>query len=374
MSSTKDFDDLHFGALEAVEALRWWMRAGVSDALDDAPHDRFAGGRAEYGDEGGAPAAAGSVRQASPAPSETASRARQSVPAGAPPDMAETSARALADRATDLETLRSIMADFDGCGLKRTATQLVFADGAPGSRVMLVGEAPGAEEDRIGRPFVGRAGQLLDRMLSAIGLDRQSVYIANVVPWRPPAIEPRRRRRRRSVCPSSSARLSLRIRNCWSVLAPPRFARSSASRQGLCARAAHGSIIRARTAARSGRWRCSIPRSCSGSRRTSASPGRICARSQARSKSPPAESSRAADGAAIAPRNGQRPSPATGPTMSCVSRILQGRRLCASIASSLGVFAAGDGASCGRRASLRPSRRNSPVSALSIRLRVSSNP
>jgi DNA polymerase len=78
------------------------------------------------------------------------------------------------------------MADFDGCALKRTATQLVFADGVPGSPVMFVGEAPGRDEDRIGRPFVGRAGQLLDRMLSAIGLDRRQVYIANVVPWRPP--------------------------------------------------------------------------------------------------------------------------------------------------------------------------------------------
>ena len=86
----------------------------------------------------------------------------------------------------DLETLRSVMADFDGCALKRTATQLVFADGVPGSRVMFVGEAPGGDEDRIGRPFVGRAGQLLDRMLNSIGLDRQTVYIANVVPWRPP--------------------------------------------------------------------------------------------------------------------------------------------------------------------------------------------
>ncbi|HLX98790.1 MAG TPA: uracil-DNA glycosylase, partial [Roseiarcus sp.] len=98
----------------------------------------------------------------------------------------ETSARALAQSAGDLETLRSILADFDGCPLKRTATQLVFADGVPGSRVMFVGEAPGADEDRLGRPFVGRAGQLLDRMLGAIGLDRRSVYIANVVPWRPP--------------------------------------------------------------------------------------------------------------------------------------------------------------------------------------------
>ena len=82
------------------------------------------------------------------------------------PETAEISARALAQAATDLEMLRSKMAEFDGCALKRTATQLVFADGLPGSRIMLIGEAPGEGEDRIGRPFVGRAGQLLDRMLS----------------------------------------------------------------------------------------------------------------------------------------------------------------------------------------------------------------
>ncbi len=75
---------------------------------------------------------------------------------------------------------------FDGCSLKGTATQLVFADGNPEGRVMVVGEAPGADEDRQGKPFVGRSGQLFDRMLAAIGLDRSHVYIANIVPWRPP--------------------------------------------------------------------------------------------------------------------------------------------------------------------------------------------
>jgi DNA polymerase len=85
-----------------------------------------------------------------------------------------------------LEDLRQAVERFDGCPLRKTATQLVFSDGVPGSRVMFVGEAPGAEEDRLGRPFVGRAGQLLDRMLAAIGLDRTRVYIANTVPWRPP--------------------------------------------------------------------------------------------------------------------------------------------------------------------------------------------
>ena len=92
----------------------------------------------------------------------------------------------LAASAIDLPGLSAVLERFEGCALRKTATQLVFADGVPGSRVMLVGEGPGADEDRIGRPFVGRAGQLLDRMLGAIDLDRTQVYIANVVPWRPP--------------------------------------------------------------------------------------------------------------------------------------------------------------------------------------------
>ena len=82
--------------------------------------------------------------------------------------------------------MRAALEAFQGCSLKATATQLVFADGAPDASIMLVGEAPGADEDRNGRPFVGRAGKLLDRMLASIGLDRTKVYIANVVPWRPP--------------------------------------------------------------------------------------------------------------------------------------------------------------------------------------------
>ncbi|MFC3267304.1 uracil-DNA glycosylase family protein, partial [Camelimonas abortus] len=95
-------------------------------------------------------------------------------------------AGALARAARTLDELRAAMEQFEGCALKRTAKQLVFADGVANARLMLVGEAPGAEEDRIGRPFVGRSGQLLDRMLAAIGHDRSSVFIANTVPWRPP--------------------------------------------------------------------------------------------------------------------------------------------------------------------------------------------
>ena len=185
MASTKDSTDPLLGPLKAIASLNWWIRVGVTDALDDTPHDRFADSVTGNGDERSASRAPESVRHSSYG-SETRPPAPQDVGGAKPPDAAETSARTLAQAATDLEMLRSVMAEFDGCGLKRTATQLVFADGVPGSRIMFVGEAPGEGEDRIGRPFVGRAGQLLDRMLSTIGLDRQKVYIANVVPWRPP--------------------------------------------------------------------------------------------------------------------------------------------------------------------------------------------
>ena len=95
-------------------------------------------------------------------------------------------AREAAKSAKTLDELRALLTDFEGCALRATATQLVFADGNPDAKVMLVGEAPGYDEDVIGRPFVGRSGKLLDLMMGAIGLDRTKVYIANVVPWRPP--------------------------------------------------------------------------------------------------------------------------------------------------------------------------------------------
>ncbi|MGC2415977.1 MAG: uracil-DNA glycosylase, partial [Stellaceae bacterium] len=99
---------------------------------------------------------------------------------------AAQSARLAAAGATTIEGLGALVASFEGCALKRTATNTVFIDGNSAAPVMIIGEAPGAEEDRVGRPFVGRAGQLLDRMLGAIGLDRTSVQITNVIYWRPP--------------------------------------------------------------------------------------------------------------------------------------------------------------------------------------------
>jgi uracil-DNA glycosylase family 4 len=163
-----------FTAQRAAEALRWWIEAGVDIALDETPHDRFA--------ESAAPPPPKAV----PAPVAPPARSSAAAPAVAPPDEAARSAAEAARAAGTLDELRAALDAFQGCGLRATATRLVFADGAPDARIMLVGEAPGADEDRIGRPFVGRAGQLLDRMLGSIGLDRTQVYIANVVPWRPP--------------------------------------------------------------------------------------------------------------------------------------------------------------------------------------------
>jgi DNA polymerase len=157
---------------EALAVLEWYRTAGVDVAVGDEPVDRFATSAAAPAKRV-LPMAAGTAAASPPAPV---------APLTVNPD--ET--RAIAAAAGSLEALRAAMDAYDGCALKHRATQLVFADGNPESQIMLVGEGPGEQEDRQGKPFVGRAGQLLDRMLAAIGLDRTKVYIANMVPWRPP--------------------------------------------------------------------------------------------------------------------------------------------------------------------------------------------
>ena len=161
------------------QLLAFYLEAGVDCALTDEPVNRLS-------DPDMIPAA----------PRETARRRPPSglhaavIPAAharqLAPEAAIHSAREAARTAPTLEALRALLEKFDGCALKSTATRLVFADGNPQARIMFVGEAPGREEDIEGLPFVGRSGKLLDRMIAAIGLDRTSAYIANVIPWRPP--------------------------------------------------------------------------------------------------------------------------------------------------------------------------------------------
>jgi uracil-DNA glycosylase len=181
-------------AKAARELLAFYQEAGVDVFVGEAAVDRLADPAAQ------AAIPAASIASPPPASSPLLARQGKGSPAspatpffagssGAPPptpEAAETAAREAARNAASLEELRAILERFEGCSLRATATRLVFADGNPQGRVMFVGEAPGRDEDIEGLPFVGRSGKLLDLMMAAIGLDRTKVYIANIVPWRPP--------------------------------------------------------------------------------------------------------------------------------------------------------------------------------------------
>lgn len=172
-----------------AELLAFYAEAGVDDAIEESGVDRFQAAPPKAAPSPSAAIASDAPPAApsQPVPARNDAPIPQRLPQATIPDEAQAAlARQLAAAANTLEELREAMAGFDGCNLKFTAKQLVFADGNPQADLMLVGEAPGRDEDIEGLPFVGRSGQLLDRILAAIGLDRKSVYIANVIPWRPP--------------------------------------------------------------------------------------------------------------------------------------------------------------------------------------------
>lgn len=165
--------------LSPAALLAWYLDAGVDEAAADRPVDRFA--------------ASAAVHAAHPAPAASAAATlgpRRAAGAAAPAHQREM-AKEIAAGCNSLDQLQTALEGFDACSLKLTAMNTVFADGVAGAPVMLVGEAPGAEEDRAGKPFVGPSGQLLDTMLSHVGLSRrENVYITNVFPWRPPGNRP----------------------------------------------------------------------------------------------------------------------------------------------------------------------------------------
>jgi DNA polymerase len=170
------------------EVLTFYLEAGVDAPIGETPVNRFLDEATRTIPPQDAPRAPAQIRP--PPPTRTIGPSELSARAGpAPPPSAEAAvmaARDAARSAATLEELRALLDRFDGCALRNTASRLVFADGNPASRLMFVGEAPGRDEDIEGLPFVGRSGKLLDRMMAAIGLDRTLVYIANIVPWRPP--------------------------------------------------------------------------------------------------------------------------------------------------------------------------------------------
>lgn len=173
-------------APKLLDALAWQLELGADEAIGDIPVNRFS--------ETAASTAAMIATPATPSGPGTAARGTATArPAPeSPPQVSGPCPGELAQAATTLEELAEAMRSFDGSLLKKGARNFVFCDGVPGARVMVIGEAPGGDEDRMGKPFVGRAGQLLDRMLAAIGLARtapapeNAVYITNMLPWRPP--------------------------------------------------------------------------------------------------------------------------------------------------------------------------------------------
>ncbi len=181
---------------DPLAALAWLVDSGADETIGDAPVNRLVASSnppLEGGSKTRSVLGEGSARSAVPPAFKPASSfvpPRPAAPAALALETNESdsigTAQTLAAAATTLAELKAALEGFDGCALKKNCAHTVFADGNPLSRIMFIGEAPGAEEDRQGLPFVGRAGKLLDKMLAAIELDRTSAYITNVLNWRPP--------------------------------------------------------------------------------------------------------------------------------------------------------------------------------------------
>ncbi|NKB48139.1 MAG: uracil-DNA glycosylase [Alphaproteobacteria bacterium] len=177
---TSSANDVDSARDELVAALQWQIDVGADEAIGDRPVDRFAIAAAKKA------AAAPPQTLSAPATPTPPPAVMPTVPL-ASQDAVAANARTMAGSAADLAALRTSLETFDGCALKTTATNLVFGAGQVTAQVMLVGEAPGRDEDREGKPFVGVSGQLLDIMLSYVGLSRdENIYITNILPWRPP--------------------------------------------------------------------------------------------------------------------------------------------------------------------------------------------
>jgi len=172
----------------ARDALVWQLEAGVDECIGEEPVDRFQE-PAHAAAQTPAPAASALSDSPPAAPVGRRHMSERSLDAASPaaePSRGVQSAWDVASQCRSVAELEAAVQAFDGCPLKKTAANTVFADGNPEARVMFIGEAPGADEDRQGKPFVGISGQLFDKMAASIGLDRTSLYITNIVFWRPP--------------------------------------------------------------------------------------------------------------------------------------------------------------------------------------------
>jgi len=169
-------------SMTTQELLRWYVDAGVDETIATEPVNRFESSRPAPKPE---PEHKG-LAEAPPPPSPSISPSPAPATVSDNGNEAVTAAVHLAQAAETVDDLRQALEGFDGCVLKKTATNLVFTDGNPEARILFIGEGPGAEEDRRGLPFVGLSGKLLDKMMASIGLDRTQALISNTVFWRPP--------------------------------------------------------------------------------------------------------------------------------------------------------------------------------------------
>ena len=179
------------------QILKWYLDAGVDEAVGEEPINRYdlavkaEAERARQAED--LLKASREERADAPAPSRERAPDKPAQlgpapvrPSGEVSDDQVKSAVELASQAKTVDDLRAALEGFEGCPLKKTAMNLVFGDGNPEAKIVFIGEAPGADEDRQGVPFVGASGQLLDKMLASIDLDRSKVFISNTVYWRPP--------------------------------------------------------------------------------------------------------------------------------------------------------------------------------------------
>ena len=187
----------------AAALLDWYASAGIDTVMLDAPRDRFAetaeelaaragrrAGASPPAEERVAPPAQDRAPSSPPPPRQPATENFPAAGIAVPDDIAIADAHARATSAATLAELEAALAGFQGCNLRLTARSLVFGTGREDAEVMVIGEAPDRDEDVAGEPFVGKAGQMLNRMLQAIGLQREEVRLATAVPWRPAGNRP----------------------------------------------------------------------------------------------------------------------------------------------------------------------------------------
>lgn len=202
---SKPITNFDVNSLDALQALIWQYEMGADEAIADEPLDRFRaseslsrqatapqtapGGRGTFGMKGSNAARAGAPGGGGATPGGGGAMPPAAIGGfvlSDAPQEARISAQKAASDATTLEELQAALLAFEGCALKKSASNTVFGSGAADAEIMLVGEAPDADEDRQGIPFAGAAGKLLDAMLRSIGLSRETAYLTNILPWRPP--------------------------------------------------------------------------------------------------------------------------------------------------------------------------------------------